>query len=90
MPDDDVVAVLARFHHALRPGGVLLVGFHVGERVNVKTQGYGGLPMHVRVHLRTVGTLTGWLVDAGFTVGTATLRDPCAAVPQGRLLARRR
>ena len=55
VPDDDVVAVLARFHRALRPGGVLLIGFHVGERVNVKTQGYGGLPMHVRVHLRTVG-----------------------------------
>nr|WP_245961950.1 class I SAM-dependent methyltransferase [Quadrisphaera granulorum] len=88
-PDDDVVAVLGEFYRALRPGGILLVAWHVGDEVRLKTQGYGGLPMHVNVHRRSLETMCAWLMDAGFDLLQSTLREPTAEVPQGRLLARR-
>lgn len=87
-PDDVVVGVLAGFARALRPGGLLLTAWHVGDVVRRKTQGYGGLPMAVDVHRRTVALTCGWLRDAGFELLETTLREPDAEVPQGRVLAR--
>jgi SAM-dependent methyltransferase len=36
VPDDEVPAVVAHFHRVLRPGGVLLLGFHVGTGRRLK------------------------------------------------------
>lgn len=89
VPDAHVLAVLDRSCNALRPDGVLLVGWHVGSQVKLKTEGCGGLPMSVHVHRRTVETVTGWVTAAGFTVEATTVREPSAEVPQGRIVARR-
>ena len=45
IPDAEVPVVLEHFHRALRPDGLLMLGFHVGAESRLKTQGYGGHPM---------------------------------------------
>lgn len=52
LPDEDVDAALAEMTRALKPGGVLLIGGHVGDSRRVKTEGYGGHPMKVLLNLR--------------------------------------
>ncbi|MFI7277497.1 class I SAM-dependent DNA methyltransferase [Streptomyces sp. NPDC049879] len=89
VPDDEVPAVLGHFHRALRPGGPLQLGFHVGDGSRLKTQGYGGHPMNVRVHRRPPGRVAAWLGDAGFEVEAQLLLGPGEEVPQALLFARR-
>ncbi|MEH1026543.1 class I SAM-dependent methyltransferase [Micromonospora profundi] len=72
IPDDTIGAVLAQFRRVLRPGGPLLLGFHVGDETTLKTQGYGGHPMKIHVHRRQPAQLAALLHDAGFTVEAQT------------------
>jgi SAM-dependent methyltransferase len=89
VPDDDVPMVFGHFRRALRPGGPLLLGFHVGDESRLKTQGYGGHPMNVFVHRRQPGQVAAWLRDAGFTVEAQMLIDLDESVPGAVLFARR-
>ncbi|MEU4746920.1 class I SAM-dependent methyltransferase, partial [Actinosynnema sp. NPDC023658] len=89
VPDEEVPAVFAHFHRALRPGGVAMVGFHVGDRRSHKTEGYGGHPMSLHVHRRPVERVAAWLRDAGFTLDAQVLLDPDEEVPGGVLIARK-
>jgi SAM-dependent methyltransferase len=89
VPDDAVPTVFGHFRRTLRPGGPLLLGFHVGDASRLKTQGYGGHPMKVHVHLRRPGQVAAWLRDAGFTVEAQMLFDPAGSVPGAVLFARR-
>ncbi|WP_433388815.1 class I SAM-dependent methyltransferase [Micromonospora sp. KLBMP9576] len=73
IPDDEVGAVLAHFRRVLRPGGPLLLGFHVGDGSRLKTEGYGGHPMRVHVHRRRPARVAAWLRTAGFTVEAETV-----------------
>lgn len=88
IPDDAVPTVFGHFRRVLRPGGPLLLGFHVGDESRVKTQGYGGHPMKVDVHRRRPGQVSAWLRDAGFTVEAQMLLDPDEDVPGAVLFAR--
>jgi hypothetical protein len=72
----------------LRPGASLLVGWHLGDRSRLKTQGYGGHPMNVYVHRRPAERMTGWLEDAGFVVTAQLLVDLDSANPGAMLFAR--
>jgi SAM-dependent methyltransferase len=85
VPDELVPTVLGHFREALRPNGLLQLGFHVGDRTNLKTQGYGGHPMRVYVHLRRPERVAQWLREAGFTVEAQWLLGEDGAV----LFARR-
>ncbi|WP_367127287.1 class I SAM-dependent methyltransferase [Saccharothrix sp. HUAS TT1] len=89
VPDEEVPGALAHFHRVLRPGGVAMLGFHVGDVSRFKTEGYGGHPMALHVHRRTVERMSAWLRDAGFTVEAQVLLDPDEEVPGGAVLARR-
>ncbi|MFF0295200.1 class I SAM-dependent DNA methyltransferase [Kitasatospora sp. NPDC004614] len=89
IPDEVVPAVLDQFRRVLRPGGPLLIGFHVGTGSRLKTQGYGGHPMRVHVHRRSPDRVAAWLREAGFTVEAQLLTDPDAEVPGAILFARR-
>ncbi|GAB2963539.1 class I SAM-dependent methyltransferase [Saccharothrix stipae] len=89
VPDAEVPTVFAHFHRVLRPGGVVMVGFHVGDRDHLKTEGYGGHPMSLHVHRRPVERVATWLRAAGFTVEAQVLLEPDADVPGGVLLCRR-
>lgn len=91
VPDDAVADVLAGFHRVLRPGGVVLVGFQVGDLHRHKTTGYGGHRMSVWVHLRPVERVAAWLGDAGFHVEAqlVTGAEDDSTGPQGFVIARR-
>jgi SAM-dependent methyltransferase len=89
VPDDDLPAVAAHLHRVLRPGGVAMLGFHVGDRSTLKTEGYGGHPMRIHVHRRPVERVADWLRDAGFVIEALVLLDPDDDVPGGVVLARR-
>lgn len=88
VPDDAVPVALGHFHRVLRPGGLLAVGYHVGAGTRVKTQGYGGHPMKVNVHLRQPWWLARRVRDAGFGVEAEWLLDPEAEVAHAILFAR--
>ncbi|WP_405428056.1 class I SAM-dependent methyltransferase [Micromonospora sp. NBC_00617] len=68
IPDERLGQVLAHFRRVVRPGGPLLVGYHVGDETTLKTEGYGGHPMKIRVHRRRPAQVAAWLGDNGFTV----------------------
>ncbi|MFD9423538.1 MULTISPECIES: class I SAM-dependent methyltransferase [unclassified Streptomyces] len=89
VPDHAIPAVFAHFRRVVRPGGPLLLGFHVGDESRLKTQGYGGHPMKVHVHRRLPARMTAWLSDAGFTVEAQLLTDPDERAPGAVLFARR-
>ncbi|QHY93638.1 hypothetical protein SSPS47_00660 [Streptomyces sp. S4.7] len=74
----------------LRPGGPLLLGFHVGDEATLKTEGYGGHPMKVRVHRRQHAQLFTWLGDAGFVVESHRTLTSAGSRLGGMILARRR
>ncbi|MBU8860557.1 MULTISPECIES: class I SAM-dependent methyltransferase [unclassified Micromonospora] len=89
VPDDAVPAVLAGFHRVLRPGGVVLLGFHAGDGSRLKTQGYGGHPMRVHVHRRRPERVAAWLTDVGFTVEAEMTHHPAPDVEGGFVFAHR-
>jgi SAM-dependent methyltransferase len=88
VPDEAVPSVLQEFRRVLRPGGPLLLGFHVGDRSRLKTEGYGGHPMNVYVHRRQPARVAAWLHDAGFTVEAHLLLGPDGNSPGAILFAR--
>jgi SAM-dependent methyltransferase len=67
-PDDELPAIFAHFRRVLRPGGLLLLGFHAGQGSRLKTEGYGGHPMKVYVYRRQPGQVAAWIATAGLTV----------------------
>jgi ubiquinone/menaquinone biosynthesis C-methylase UbiE len=89
VPDDEVSLVLAHFRRVLHPGGPLLIGFHVGDESQLKTQGYGGHPMKIFVHRRRHDQMTAWLSDAGFTVEARRTLTSAESKLGGIILARR-
>jgi SAM-dependent methyltransferase len=88
IPDDEIPTVFTHFHRVLRPGGVVMIGFHVGDEYRYKTEGYG-FPTKLHIYLRPIDDMAAWLQDAGFTVEAQILTEPNEPVPGGILLARR-
>ncbi|WP_406002369.1 class I SAM-dependent DNA methyltransferase [Streptomyces sp. NBC_00829] len=89
IPDDELSSVFAHFQRVLRPGGPLLLGFHVGDESQLKTQGYGGHPMNVYVHRRQHDRMFEWLDDAGFVVEKHRTLTSAESKLGGIILARR-
>ena len=89
IPDNEVPTVFEQFHRALRPGGLLQLLFHTGDRSRLKTEGYGGHPMKVYVHRRQPDKVATWLRDIGFEVEAQLLLTPDRDASQAVLFARR-
>jgi SAM-dependent methyltransferase len=83
IPDESVPGVLAQFHRVLRPGGVLAVGFHVGDGSNYDR------PTHAYGYRRPPSQVADWLREAGFTIEAQHLLNPDDPKPGAILFARR-
>ncbi|WAU82581.1 class I SAM-dependent methyltransferase [Streptomyces sp. Qhu-G9] len=87
IPDTQIGTVFENFHRVLQPGGSLLLSFHLGDASKVKTEGYGGYPMRVHVHICQHSQMIGWLNEAGFTVEERRTLTSAESTLGGILLA---
>jgi SAM-dependent methyltransferase len=88
VPDHAIPGVLEQFRRVLRPQGLLLVGFHVGDETRHTSEGYTGRPINVDSHHRRPSTVIGWLRDAGFTIEAEVVLGPDEDVPGAVIFAR--
>ena len=87
VPDDAVPTVFEQFRRALRPGGALLVGFHVGDQAVHSSEGYSGRPIDVDSYRRRPDTMARWIRDAGFTIDGELVMRPYDDVPGALVFA---
>ncbi|MFI6470526.1 class I SAM-dependent DNA methyltransferase [Streptomyces sp. NPDC050516] len=90
IPDGKVGLVFAHFRRVVRPGGLVLLSFHVGDESRLKTRGYGGHAMKVHVHRRQPAQVSAWLHGAGFTVEAQMTLSSAESPLGGIVFARRR
>ena len=88
VPDQAMPDVVEQFRRVLRPQGLLLVGFHVGDETRHTSEGYTGRPINVDSHYRPPSKVTGWLHDAGFTIEAELVIGPDQDVPGAVIFAR--
>ena len=88
VPDHAIPGVFEQFRRVLRPHGLLLVGFHVGDETRHTSEGYTGRPINVDSHRRRPSTMMGWLRDAGFTIEAELVIGPDEDVPGAVIFGR--
>jgi SAM-dependent methyltransferase len=91
LPREVLPQVLSAFAAALVPGGVALIGTHVGSGEKVRTEGYGGVPVRWTSRYWQPDELADLLVRAGLdVVADLRLPPPAHALRPGVVLAARR
>jgi SAM-dependent methyltransferase len=88
VPDHAVPVVFEQFRRVLRPQGLLLIGFPVGDETRHTSEGYTGRPVNVDTHRRRPSKIAGWLRDAGFTIEAELVIGPANDVPGAVIFAR--
>ena len=89
VPDDAVPGVFEGFSRVLRPQGLSLVGFHVGDETRHTSEGYTGRPINIDSYHRRPSRMTNWLRGAGFTIEAEMVIGPHEVVPGAVIFARR-
>lgn len=89
IPDAAVPGVFEEFRRVLRPGGSVLVGFHVGDETRRSTTGYTGRAINVDTHRRTPEKISQWLREAGFSIEAELLMRPDDDVPGAIVFAQK-
>jgi SAM-dependent methyltransferase len=79
IPPAEIAQVLGEFKRALRPGGSLLVAFHLGEGA-LHLDEWWGQQVSVDFHFFRTETMAGFLESAGFRVGEVVEREPYPGV----------
>jgi len=87
VPDRAIPGVFEQFRRVLRPHGLLLVGFHVGDGTRHSSEGYTGRPINVDSHRRQPSKIMDWLRDAGFTIEAELVIGPEEDVPGAVIFA---
>ncbi|SCL38670.1 Methyltransferase domain-containing protein [Micromonospora pallida] len=88
LPPEALPVVFAEFHRTLAPGGLLLVGFHVGDGRLRPERAYGH-PVSYDTHLLQPDDLGELLHRAGMVVTARLVEEPGGTRPQACLLARK-
>jgi SAM-dependent methyltransferase len=79
IPRPEVAAVLGELRRVLRPGGLLLLAFHIGDDV-VHLDEWWGQPVSVDFVFFRPEEMAAFLREAGFDVGEIVEREPYAGV----------
>lgn len=72
----------------IRPGGPLLVGFHVGDENRHTSKGYSGRSINVDSHRRRPDEIARLLREAGFAIEAELVMRPDEDVPGAMIFAR--
>ncbi len=88
VPDHSLPTVFGQFRRVLRPGGPLLVGFHVGDETSHASEGYSGRSINVETYRRRPDQVARRLREAGFTIEAELVMRPDEEVPGAIILAR--
>ncbi|MCW3840579.1 class I SAM-dependent methyltransferase [Micromonospora yasonensis] len=90
LPPEVLPAVFAEFRRALAPGGLVLLGFHVGDEHLRPARAYGH-PVSYDAYLLAPDDIAARLRDAGMVVTARQIQEPDERLkrPQACLLARK-
>lgn len=88
IPDQSVPAVFAQFRRVMRPGGPLLVGFHVGDPGSHPDECDPEHSGQAKTHYRRPDQIARWLRQGGFSIEAELLMRPDEAVPGAIIIAR--
>lgn len=75
IPRSDVVAVLAELKRSLRPGGALLIAFHIGQEI-VHLDAWWDRVVAIDFVFFKIDEMRGYLVAAGFEIEAVIERAP--------------
>jgi ubiquinone/menaquinone biosynthesis C-methylase UbiE len=75
IPRDEIAATLSELRRVLRPGGLLLLVFHIGDET-IHLGEWWGRQVNVDFHFLPTAEITTHLTTAGFEMEEIIERDP--------------